>query len=623
VAIIEITDPNWEQPKGLSEQVRLGTLTSRAAGIKADAIGYPRALREEDGTRVADHVSATINPSGASDIGRYDLNITSSHSSKAGGWGGLSGAGVFVNGLLIAVLVVDAVDFDHSRIFAIPVNRLIHEEDARKILRGHGFDCRIQSVELANLINFGRPRERYRSPAALLRPEARIVEFSGREVVMAQLTSWCADTRHLVDVTLVTGPGGQGKTRLAQELVMYHQQRNWVSGFLRSDPAGTGHSGLDLSPISDTASHITGILLVADYAETRVDQLAQLLTLLDEAVDLAPVRLLLLARSSGEWWSELKRRHSSVLEHAVQVPLGGLGAVSGTGSSAFGAINGIRTTAFRTAVLSYVANDALPGVFPDYDWSAIAEDITPPHDIEDPAYNSPLTLQLSALTTLLQRAQIISSGQFDSPEERMLKHEQSYWNYSAHAAGLPFGALYQRRLLSLFVAAANLFGARTEAEAMRLIARLQVGGIDHAVVRGVTEWLHGLYPPDDDREYWGSLQPDRLAEYHLRTLADQQGDILQLLFGDATLEEAYRAAPFLVRAARQHDKLTGQLVDMLQVEALPCRAALIPVMQEVALPLRRSQANLDLSNQYINYALTPTSARAGGGQPDLITEASS
>lgn len=619
VALVKITDPAWEKPKGLSERVRLGTLTGRAGGVVVEAIGYPRALRGEDGERVADQVSATINPSGARDIGRYDLSITSSHSSEAGGWGGLSGAGVFVNGLLIAVVVVDARGFDHSRLPAIPVSRLVQVEGARKILRDHGFDYRLQSAELADLISMGPLQERYRSPAALLRPEARIVKLFGREAVMTQLANWCVDATHLIDIALITGPGGQGKTRLAQELVRDRGEHGWVAGFLRSDLIDAGYPGYDFSPIADTASHVPGVLLVADYANTRPKQLIRLLTILAKTDDLAPVRLLLLARSSGEWWNELRRSHFNILEHAIQIPLGGIGMAHRIGNEDFGAVGGISGEAFKTAVSSYAADDALPSIFPGYDWSSIADGIAPPDDIEDLSYGSPLTLQLSALTALLRHAQIIPDGQFGSPEDQLLNHEDSYWGTSADAAGLPFSAGYQRRWLSYFVAAANLFGARTEAEAVRLMGRLQVGSGDHAVVRGIAKWLHELYPPNDGREYWGSLQPDRLAEHHLGALAGEQGDLLQMLFWNAEPEEASRAVPLITRAARQHEVLIGQLADLLQAVDLPCRAALIPVMQEVALPQRRSPANLDPSRQYLNYALTPASARgAGSSQANLL-----
>ena len=62
-------------------------------------------LREDDGERVEDQVSATINPLAARSIGRYELSVTSSHPAEPEGWGGLSGAGVFASGLLAAVVV--------------------------------------------------------------------------------------------------------------------------------------------------------------------------------------------------------------------------------------------------------------------------------------------------------------------------------------------------------------------------------------------------------------------------------------------------------------------------------------------------------------------------------------
>ena len=435
---------------------------------------------------------------------------------------------------------------------------------------------------------------------------------------MTQLANWCADATHLIDIALITGPGGQGKTRLAQELVREYEEHGWVAGFLRSDLIDAGNPGFDFSPIADTASHMPGILLVADYANTRSKQLARLLTTLAEAYDLSPVRLLLLARSSGEWWNELRRSHFDILEHSIQIPLSGIGASDRIGTEDFGAIGGVRNEAFTSAVLAYAANDALPGIFPGYDWNAIASRITPPDDIDDPSYGSPLTLQLTALTALLRYSQIISGDRFGNPEERLMKHEESYWGASADAAGLPFGKIFQRSWLSYYVAAANLFGARTEAEAVRLIGRLQAGSSDQAVIRGIAKWLHELYPPNDGREYWGSLQPDRLAEHHLGVLAGEQEDLLQMLFWNADLEGASRAVPLLTRAARQYEVLIRQLADLLQVADLPCRDALIPVMQEVALPQRRSPANLDPSRQYIDYAVTPSPARGvGSGQPDL------
>ena len=51
-------------------------------------------------------------------------------------------------------------------------------------------------------------------PAALLRPDQEVVEFTGRECELDALRAWCAsDTARSVRV--VVGAGGVGKTRLA------------------------------------------------------------------------------------------------------------------------------------------------------------------------------------------------------------------------------------------------------------------------------------------------------------------------------------------------------------------------------------------------------------------------
>jgi hypothetical protein len=78
-------------------------------------------LRDPDGTRESEQISGTINPGTGAVRGRHDITVTSAppvgdpddpHPSP---WSGASGAGVFCEGLLTAVLVVDAKGFGHGR----------------------------------------------------------------------------------------------------------------------------------------------------------------------------------------------------------------------------------------------------------------------------------------------------------------------------------------------------------------------------------------------------------------------------------------------------------------------------------------------------------------------------
>jgi hypothetical protein len=370
----------------------------------------------------------------------------------------------------------------------------------------------------------------------------------------------------------------------------------WVCGFLRPDPIALRYPALDLAPLVDTASHIPGVLIAVDYAETRINQLDRLLHLLSQSTDVMPVRLLLMARSGGDWWRDLKRRYPDLLESAAELPLAGLNTTPDA-----------RREAFNKALHSFVAEGALPTIYENYDWEAMAGSVVIPPNLADPLYSSPLTLQLSALLCLLDVAQILVGKASDELEERLLAHEQSYWNDTADAAGLPFREPYQRPTLSYFIAAANLFGAKTETDAKRLLGRLPAWNSGDEVIRGVADWLHRLYPPDDGDSYWGTLQPDRLAEHHLRALARQQSDLLQLLFEGASSEETYQAVPLLSRAIRVQDQLMAQLDELILLEGIQSKDVLISVLQRTRRSIGRSPTNLGLSRRRTRYITTSAS----------------
>src|SRR5258708_22335713 len=108
-ALVEIGGSTLGPPRWLGP-VRWGRLTGRAANIACAAIGFPRVLRDPDGVRVEDQISARINPGTARSTGaRYDLHVTSSAPLMRPGdrypspWSGASGAGVFAGGLLVCV----------------------------------------------------------------------------------------------------------------------------------------------------------------------------------------------------------------------------------------------------------------------------------------------------------------------------------------------------------------------------------------------------------------------------------------------------------------------------------------------------------------------------------------
>ena len=296
-ALIELDRPPTGPQLTQWRSVRWGRLTGQQPGVPAMAVGFPWVLRGDDGQRVPDQVAGRINP-GAAMGQRYDLNVEGAHPlSRArdrSPWSGLSGAALFSGNLLIGVLVMDTPGFQAARLTAEPVWRLLADQGFAAQLRCHGCSTEVESVELSGLFELPpKPRD---SPASLLRADQAIAQFRGREQELDMLRRWCADEEPLA-VALVTGTGGQGKSRLARELCLQMRGDGWLAGFAATAGQAT--------PAAEQLAHSQlPVLLAVDYAEIRTD-LHQLLKAAEEPS--SRVRLLLLARSAEDWWDRFDR----------------------------------------------------------------------------------------------------------------------------------------------------------------------------------------------------------------------------------------------------------------------------------------------------------------------------
>ncbi|MFY1636561.1 tetratricopeptide repeat protein [Solwaraspora sp. WMMB335] len=464
-ALVEI-DQDSPHTAGPTSAVSFGMMTGRAGGMPCEAIGYPRVLRDPDGLRIDDHISGFINPGSGAVVGRHDIKITSAapvsptEDDSVSPWSGASGAGVFVHGLLTGVLVVDLPGFPHDRLTALPVHRLLADPHFRGVLAAQLGETEAwqeaESVELAHLLSHPRlaPQSR-RSPATLLRADQEVVPFRSRETQLSSHVEWCCDPQSLLEIRLVRGPGGQGKTRFARQLVHTMTERGWLAGFIRADLPG---QSLDLSPLADTSdTAVPGVLLVADYAETRTQQLGRLLPLLWNAADTAPVRVLLLARTEGDWWRDLKLHHPDALETATTSTLPPLDDTLSA-----------RRQAYRRAVTAFAA--ALPAIDPGTDWQDLAAQVIPPEDLDADRYGSPLTLHMSALLALLQagtvtmaahgRRPILADEVVDLYRERVDKQPDQFASDLAYALS---------RQAEVFAArGSRTVAVRTAAEAVTL-----------------------------------------------------------------------------------------------------------------------------------------------------------
>lgn len=203
----------------------------------------------------------------------------------------------------------------HGKLDAVQAHRLLRDESFSSLLRNRiGYSPVAEAVELealAESVTLSRPP---RSLPELLRPQAETVRFVGRDAQLAEFRAWCDGDG--VTARLLAGPGGQGKTRFAQELGRALAVEGWVVAQLRD--SAPPESYRSLGKVS------ANLLLIMDYADTLPGSVAEVMRVLEEEGNRGAVRVLLIARSAGEWWQHLPASataHVSMLSGAIVVQL--------------------------------------------------------------------------------------------------------------------------------------------------------------------------------------------------------------------------------------------------------------------------------------------------------------
>lgn len=364
------------------------------------------------------------------------------------------------------------------------------------------------------------------SPVVLLRAERRVVPFSGREADLSRLDAWL-ERSDQVSVRLIAAAAGEGKSRLADEFAAGAEAKGWQTERLRD-----GWRPQDM-PAERS-------LLIVDYAETKTRVLTELLSRLSHSAVNGPIRVLLLARSAGDWWRGLSSVSPEVEDVLADATVHTLAPLRDDPAAA--------TALYADAVAAFAA----------------AMNVEPPANPEVPEFHD-------SLLDLLQRAllSVLADTEEGAPDRvvaRLLGHERRYVRAAADADLDGFDNMDFERVAVLF----SLFPPREEAEGIALAALAQPTATP-VELRKLARLFRRLYP--SETYYSSGLKPDAVAERALAGLIEEDGaipgglatwhraDAVQLEMG---LRLVARSAALAASARTE----LGRLVPTLDLDAL-------------------------------------------------------
>jgi hypothetical protein len=269
-----------------------------------------------------------------------------------------------------------------------------------------------------------------------------------------------------------------------------------------------------------------GLLIVVDYAEGRQDEIVWLAGRLDARGRDAtrPVRLVLLARSAGDWWSDLHDKNDAiarVFRRPVDAAPADTEALKRARLEArFGDVSGLeRIPEGEARVAFFLASVAgFEPVVRAMDWphrTSAADDRRLRHYRDQPAFARPLALQMEALLHLAGAELDPDLVGFDALLERILALERAHWTKLLGSLA-DVSETELRRGLSQVT---GVGGVNDREAATGLLMRDRYYGSQvPAQTQTVLNRLSRIY--GDSRGGIVPLEPDLLGEHEVATSAD-------------------------------------------------------------------------------------------------------
>lgn len=391
---------------------------------------------------------------------------------------------------------------------------------------------------------FGGPPPRRTAdhvPSTLLRPEYAIVPFDGRAGLLGDLRSWASGPGSGV-VRLVVGPTGCGKTRLAGELCTALAGDGWLAGIVPAD-----------APAVELAQLGVGnrpVLAVIDDVETSTTRLAAIAaTIADRPRTSAPVRLLLLGRTAGNWLTELRR-------HADQRVAGLFRAMTVGDTVTMDAGTTDRYGRFARAYTAFAQALGRTGV----------DGVLSP-GVEDCA--SLLDIHAAALNSVLDATD--AAG--EPPLRTLLRHDRTHWQALAAAEGR---ADLDPAALDAIGTVATLCRPSGAAQAASVRDRLAnfLGDVGYSVEECVA-FADRLRP---GRHSLCPVAPTALGEELVAATLARQPTIVTTLAANCTDEQIGNALAVLGNAYPRRREIETPILDLLRVDL----ERLVPIAVRVA-----------------------------------------